>query len=214
MERRTTMPNWVYNSLVIMDKPEVIAKMREQLSAPYEVQEYDWATKESKFVTVNEPFSFWNIIKPTNLAEYWDYADTTQRHPDHWYAWNCRNWGVKWEVRDLEDQTEEEGKHEQMVFFFATAWGVPNEALRELSRQYPTAAIELEFEEETGWGGEHHYLNGVEHIISEYNFQCNDCGLQWGGDPSELTFDEDDDGQHDCKADKDKWQRTKEKTNA
>ena len=210
------MPNWVYNSLVIFAEPEVITKMREQLSAPYETQAYDWQTNQSTTETVNEPFSFWNIKKPTNLAEYYDYEGTTQRHEDHWYRWNCNNWGCKWEARDVEDTSEENGSDSgQMVFTFSTAWSTPNEALIELSRQYPTAAIELEYEEETGWGGETHYLNGVEHTISEYNYQCNDCGLQWGGDPSELTFDEDDDGQHDCKADKDMWKlQTKEETNA
>lgn len=197
------MPNWVYNTLVIHAEPDVIAKMREQLSAPYTSVEYDWQSNESKFVTVNEPFSFWNIKKPTNLAEYWDYEGTTQKHEDHWYSWNIRNWGVKWEAREVEDKMleEEESSDKMLYFMFETAWGIPDQAMLELSRQYPTAKLELEFEEETGWGGEQHYSNGVDTEISGYNYRCNECDLEYAGDPDELTYDED--GNHDCEADKD-----------
>lgn len=203
------MPNWVYNTLVIHDEPEVIAKIREQLSAPFEFQEYDWQTKESKAVTVNEPFSFWNIKKPTNMTEYWDYDGTTQKDDDHWYYWNIRNWGVKWEARDVEDMSEDDSK--MFYVSFATAWGIPDQAMLELSRQYPTAKIELEFEEETGWGGEHHFVNGVDTEVSGYNYRCNECDIQWGGDPDELTYDED--GEHDCKADEGKVWKLEEVAN-
>lgn len=192
------MPNWVHNTLVIHDEPEVIAKIREQLSAPFEFLEYDWQTKENKITTVNEPFSFWNIKKPTNMTEYWDYDGTTQKHDDHWYYWNIRNWGVKWEARDVEDMSEDDSK--MFYVSFSTAWGIPDEALLELSRQYPTAKLELEFEEETGWGGENHYVNGEEEEVSAYNYRCNECGLECAGDPNELTFNEE--GFHDCEADK------------
>lgn len=209
------MPNWVSNSLVIFAEPDVITKMKEQLSAPYPSVEYDWQTKESTTVMVNEPFSFWNIIKPTNLTAYYDSpADNEQRHPDHWYLWNINNWGCKWEARDVEDTSEENGSDGgQWVVTFATPWGVPELALLELSRQYPTASIENEYEEETGWGGETHYVNGVETEVESYNYRCWDCDIKWAGDPSELTYD--DDGQHECKADKGKtYQPTKEETNA
>jgi hypothetical protein len=204
------MPNWVSNSLVIFAEPDVITKIKEQLSAPYPSVEYDWQTKESKTVTVNEPFSFWNIIKPTNLAEYWDYDGTTQRHEDHWYRWNCDNWGCKWEARDVEEHSEAEN---ELNFTFETPWGYPDQALLELSRQYPTASIELEFDEETGWGGEVHFKDGVELEIDGYNYRCYACDMRWAGDPSDLTWE--DDGQHNCKADEGKvWQPLTEEASA
>jgi hypothetical protein len=205
------MPNWVNNSLVIFAKPDVITKMREQLSAPYPSVEYDWQTKETTTVTVNEPFSFWNIIKPTNLTAYYDSpADESQRHPDHWYAWNINNWGCKWEARDVEEHSEDEG---ELVFTFSTPWGVPELALLELSRQYPTASIENEFEEESGWGGETHYVNGVETEVDGYNYRCYACDMRWAGNPSDLTWN--DDGQHNCKADEGKvWQPLTEEASA
>jgi hypothetical protein len=197
------MPNWVNNSVVIFAKPDVIIKMKEQLSAPYPSVEYDWQTKETTTVTVNEPFSFWNITKPTDLNAYYDSpADETQSNENHWYRWNINNWGCKWEARDVEEHSEDEG---ELVFTFSTPWGVPELALLELSRQYPTASIENEFEEESGWGGETHYVNGVETEVEAYNYRCYACDMRWSGDPDELTFE--DNGQHDCKADEGKvWQ--------
>lgn len=170
------MPNWVFNSLSIEAEPQVLTQIRAHLSAPYETQYMDWKTNEPYKAVVEQPLSFWNIIKPTNLDTYYDKPNDKQDHPDHWYAWNIRNWGVKWEAKEVyenDDFTEGEG----ITFYnFDTAWGIPNEAMLELSRQYPTATLELEFEEEGGWGGTIVYTNGCEETTEEYNDKCRQCG--------------------------------------
>jgi len=40
----------------------------------------------------------------------------------------------------------------------------------------PTATLELEFEEEGGWGGTIVYTNGCEETTEEYNDKCRQCG--------------------------------------
>lgn len=168
------MPNWVYNSLVITGEADVIAKIKEQVSAPYETQHFDFVSGTSKPAKVEQPFSFWNIIKPTDIGAYHDKADGDQSGRDHWYNWNLRNWGVKWDASDVDDSGEEDAT--TLVYTFSTPWGIPNEAMLALSEQYPTASLELEFEEETGWGGTIVYDNGCEETTEEYNTKCRQCG--------------------------------------
>jgi len=166
------MPNWVYNSLVIEGDADVLTRIAQQLATPHETQHLDWKTNEVKTEMVEQPFSYWNIIKPTNLDEYYDKPDTKQDHPDHWYSWNTSNWGVKWNASSAERHDTEDGS---LCYTFESPWGIPNEALLTLSKQYPTVTLELEFEEETGWGGTIVYDNGNEETTEEYDNKCRDC---------------------------------------
>jgi hypothetical protein len=171
------MPNWVFNSLVIEAEPQAINKIKAQLSAPYETEHVDWQTNEVVKTMVEQPLSYWNIIKPTNLEAYHDKPNVKQNmmDQDHWYAWNNRNWGVKWDAKDVyfvEPYTEGDT---DLNYRFDSPWGIPDMALRELSRQYPTAKLSLEFEEEQGWGGEYVFTNGVMEIIYEYENRCRQC---------------------------------------
>jgi len=168
--------------LTIDAEPEVLAQIKTQLSLPYETKHLDWRTNELKIEKVEQPFSFWNIIKPTDLDAYYDNPVThDQDGRDHWYNWNIRNWGVKWEAKFGDENHDEDGK--TLCYTFETAWGVPHSALFELSRQYPTATLELEYEEESGWGGCIVFTNGEADETEEYDNKCRDCDalntLEW-----------------------------------
>jgi hypothetical protein len=167
------MPNWCYNSLVITGEADVIAKIRAQVSAPYETQHFDFVSGTSKPEKVEQPFSYWNIIKPTDLDAYHDKPNGKQDGHDHWYNWNLRNWGVKWDASDV---YESDSDDKTLVYTFQSPWGIPSEALSTLSKQHPTASLELEFEEETGWGGTILFENGTEEVTEEYNDKCRQCG--------------------------------------
>ena len=166
------MPNWVYNSLVIEGDADILARINEQLSAPYENKHLDWRTNEVKNEMVEQPLSYWNIIKPDNLDEYYDKPNGKQNHPDHWWAWNNRNWGVKWDASSAELHETEDGS---LCYTFESPWGIPNDAMLALSKQYPSVSLELEYEEETGWGGTVVYDNGCEEVTEEYETKCRDC---------------------------------------
>lgn len=170
------MPNWVMNSLLIEAEPAVITQIKAQLSAPFETRHFDWQTNQQKVETQQQPFAFWNVIKPTDLDAYWDKADTPQTHPDHWYAWNNRNWGVKWDAANCEEIELDNSEGNEVLYNFDTPWGVAEDVFVELSRQYPTARLELEYEEEGGWGGRIVFDNGTSTIEEEYNDKCRDCG--------------------------------------
>jgi hypothetical protein len=62
---------------------------------------------------------------------------------DNWYEWNCANWGVKWDISDV-DLSSEEGSLEMS---FDTAWGPPDEICQALRERYPEADVTWFYDE-------------------------------------------------------------------
>ena len=185
------MPNWCYNSLTIEGNAEDISAVKSQLNTPFQREHDQWnmETKQMEKRTVlypNPVFSFWNIIKPTNLEAYngpqpqVDLSKAITFESDHWYDWNVRNWGTKWDVAiHHEEQYPEteliEDWSDRLIYSFNTAWSPPVSAIEELSKQYPNLTFTLSYEEETGWGGEVELTNGEGKVIEEYENKCRDC---------------------------------------
>ena len=196
------MPNWVFNGLTIQGPKESVTKMKDQLNTPF--VDYIEATgdlaydiKQTKYS--NPVFSFRNIIAPTDIEAYkkqparadvdindpqwWEKTQEVSKVDNSWYNWNIRNWGVKWDVavpnESLNSDTymeETEDEWTASVYYnFNTAWGVPEQALTNLSSQYPDLLFTLSYEEETGWGGEAEILRGVIISQSEYGWKCREC---------------------------------------
>lgn len=189
------MPNWVYNGLTIEGKPESVKKLMEQMNSPFVRVHDQWNVKtqqmEKQQVTYPNPvFAFWNIIKPTDMEAYDgpqpktdSLAEALTFSSDHWYDWNVRNWGTKWDVAISSTETYPNTTIEDTVngdnhvvhYNFETAWSRPMTALLNLSEQYPDLLFTLSYEEETGWGGECEILRGT--VISEsmYDNMCRNC---------------------------------------
>lgn len=134
----------------------------------------------------NPMFAFWNIVKPTDLDTYfgkqpkYDPDKPIAFDSDHWYDWNVRNWGTKWDVANKDadspyNDTTMEQTDNAVIYNFNTAWSPPMPAIIALSSQYPELVFHLFYEEETGWGGDVKIMNGF--ILSEqsYDNQCRDC---------------------------------------
>ncbi len=193
------MPNWVYNGLTVEGKPESVKKMMEQLNTPFVRVHDQWNVKtqqmEKQQVTYPNPvFAFWNIIKPTNMEAYdgpqptdIPLAEIGKFSSDHWYDWNVRNWGTKWDVavsstETYPDTTVEDtanGENHVVHYNFQTAWSRPMGALIKLSEQYPDLLFTLSYEEETGWGGECELLRGTVISESEYDNMCRNCDFAY-----------------------------------
>ncbi len=183
------MPNWVYNSLHVEGTKDEISYIKNQLNQPY-VREHDqWnpatGKMEKKEYTYTNPiFAFWNIVKPTNLEAY-NGPQPEVKMPisfdsDHWYDWNVRNWGTKWDVGvgDEDKYPETELMHDDetvIAYRFNTAWSPPLPAIEALSSQYPNVEFNLSYEEETGWGGEHLFVDGNGSELESYENKCRDC---------------------------------------
>lgn len=186
------MPNWVYNSLTIEGNAEDISALKTQLNQPFQRQHDQWNPKTGEMelqdvLYPNPVFAFWNIIKPTNLEAYNKQADHTLPMEqqllfkgENWYDWNVTNWGTKWDVAIShgEEYPETELMEESetsLAYRFNTAWSPPIPAIEKLSEQYPKLHFNLSYEEETGWGGEYEYEDGVETEIESYDSKCRDC---------------------------------------
>jgi hypothetical protein len=189
------MPNWVYNGLTAQGPHASIKKMKDQLNTPFvdyieATGDLAYSIKETKYS--NPVFSFRNIIGPTDLEAYRKQPSFEDRGNDNsWYNWNLRNWGAKWDVavsdEDKYPETYMEDTEDEatasVYYHFNTAWGIPDEALTNLSSQYPDILFTLSYEEETGWGGEHEYLRGERIEGSEYNWKCKECDYEELGEP-------------------------------
>jgi hypothetical protein len=185
------MPNWVFNSLEIAGSSEDISKLKEQVSKPFTRAHENWdketQSMQAKDYTFSNPiFSFWNIIKPTDLEAY-------AKQPDHsanlsevmeqgndWYNWNCRNWGCKWDVAVSDDSEWPETEllqdtSDSLVYKFNTPWSPPLPAIAELSTQYPNLTFTLFYQEEQGWGGQILFVDGNGAEIESYESKCMDC---------------------------------------
>ena len=70
------MPNWVFNHLAIQGEKSDIDEVKTQLNSPFTTNypTYNTETKayEPSTKTYSNPvFSFWNIIRPTDLDTYY-----------------------------------------------------------------------------------------------------------------------------------------------
>ena len=149
-------------------------------------------------------FAFWNIHSPLEdgitMEEYVqqpDHGKIDMKDPEwfrksvefaktqkDWYSWNTSNWGTKWDVAvsdgDEYPDTElleymSEGEDNWVVYKYNTAWSPAVTILTKLSNLVPNSLLTLEFEEETGWGGEYEIVRGEVKENLEYTNMCYAC---------------------------------------
>jgi hypothetical protein len=79
----------------------------------------------------------------------------------------------------------------KLQYSFNTAWAPPIPAMEKLSKQYPSLKINLDYEEETGWGGEVEFTDGNMLELSEYGWKCRECDAQLDESPwcDECNYD-------------------------
>jgi len=190
------MPNWVFNNVTIEGSPSSVQKLKEQMNKPYTREQENWDkdTDSMLFKTYtysNPVFAFWNIIAPTDMVEYakqpnWVTADIPNKSETDlsWYTWNVNHWGTKWDVGIADNDTypdteliseDTNGENAVLLYTFNTAWGVPIQALTELSSQFPDLLITNEYQEEQGWGGEDEFLRGQFNEGHFYVWRCSNC---------------------------------------
>ena len=190
------MPNWVYNSLSIEGNAKDISAIKTQLNKPYskKFENWDMETNSMQFkeyLFPNPVFAFHNIFNHIEDGisdeEYLQQPDRNQPLEESlmfkgntWYDWNVRNWGTKWDVAISHDEEYPETElmeesETSLAYRFNTAWSPPIPIIQKLSEQYPKLHFNLSYEEETGWGGEYEYEDGVETEIESYDNKCRDC---------------------------------------
>ncbi len=162
------MPNWVHNNLSITGTDAEVQRVKNALSTPFEKIRSNYVDGEyvQETVTIEPTFSFWNIVRPEGEARIkYDESLGAPSAMPFWYDWNCTNWGTKWDA-DAE-LTEHAADHLQYVF--DTAWSPPLDALRTLGSRFPEIHIELDWEEEQGFGGTIVFSGGAVEVTDEYD---------------------------------------------
>lgn len=150
------MTNWVYNNMTVGGSKEQIDKFISDMSQPIPSHIYpegSYISKDGEWkMEENIVFSFWNAVAPTDLEHYFS--------SDHWYNWNCDNWGTKWDAKCEESSLDQldrneypDGSH-SVTYRFETAWGAPNEVFVALAEKYPELEFGITWEEEQGFGAE------------------------------------------------------------
>jgi hypothetical protein len=101
-----------------------------------------------------------------------------------WYSWNNTNWGTKWDVAVVDNDNyantelleyKSEGDDNWLMYKYETAWSPAITILTKLSLLVPTCVLTLEYDEETGWGGEYEILRGEVKEIAEWENRCYAC---------------------------------------
>jgi hypothetical protein len=64
---------------------------------------------------------------------------------DNWYDWCVKNWGVKWNSKDVSVNEE---NNTTLYALFLTAWSTPFELFLVLSEQYPNLTIKVNYADE------------------------------------------------------------------
>ena len=120
----------------------------------------------------------------TNDPDWFPKSVAFAKTQKDWYSWNNSNWGTKWDVavRDEDEypntellEYKSEGEDHWLVYKYETAWSPAVTILTKLSNLVPNCLLTLEFEEETGWGGEYEIVRGNVTELVEYDNQCRDC---------------------------------------
>jgi hypothetical protein len=194
------MPNWVFNGLTIEGGPEEVNKLVTQMNKPFKKIADNWNMETGKmevklYTYPNPVFAFHNIYNHTQAGisdeDYIKQPDHTLPIQEammfkgtHWYDFNVREWGTKWDVAVdpdnkypdtyLEGPTAN-GDNSVVYYNFNTAWSPPFPAISKLSAQYPSLLFTLSYEEETGWGGECEFLRGEQISTSDYGWKCREC---------------------------------------
>jgi hypothetical protein len=166
------VPNWVSNSLNILgDKAEQL-RLAAQVSSNYIMKGQKHVDGKLETVDVeitDEEFSFWNILRPKG-KELEKYNESLTGHglsgsSPFWYDWNLNNWGTKWDVSDCSSDSSPDCTS----YHFQTAWGPPIEVIVELSKQYPTLTLSLDWDEEQGFGAELVITDGEVIVVDEWD---------------------------------------------
>ena len=108
------MPNWCNNTLIITGSKDEIDQIKPLLF---------------KDVENSKEFSFnCAVPQPNNLSHdavsFEEMAEMRNNGIPHWYDWNNRNWGTKWDACNEYDTRVEENK---IVIYFDSAWSPPTE---------------------------------------------------------------------------------------
>ena len=156
------MPNHVYNTLKLTGNYDDLHILKKLLSMPQPIQ---LAEGRLDFQDIN----FYSLISPDeSIWEEYNGPEPKGRSleeslkfaSNHWYDWNIRNWGTKWNAYDkvvCHNLDDESVDSYYITYEFNTAWSPPEGIMKALAKKIYELKLDISFhwtyEEEQGWGG-------------------------------------------------------------
>ena len=161
------MPNWVSNNVNAVGPIEDVRVLVAKVGSPILTHPDSGPAGDDDPV-----FSFMNIVSPWHAGitedEYFSVADSNAP-ANNWYNWNWENWDTKWDACEVSHEFYDRGNEAVAFYRFDTAWSPPIKVIAELSRQFPTLTLTLEFLEEQGWGGEFEFVGGEGVVLRQWD---------------------------------------------
>jgi len=149
------MPNWCHNRVEIYsDNPEDLKQIKSIFKAKRPLHEIipepDWKT-----IPLTEEYLTHHGIKvgelgelpiPPDPDEKWGTPrfKSTGRADERWYDWRIENWGIKWDIGDIDLQDEDP---QQLIYTFETPWGPPEYICSALRKKFENLSITWFFDE-------------------------------------------------------------------
>ena len=149
------MPNWCHNRVEIYsDNPEDLKQIKSIFKAERPLHEIipepDWKT-----IPLTEEYLNHHGIKvgelgelpvPPDPDEKWGTPrfKSTGRADERWYDWRIENWGIKWDIGDIDLQDEDP---QQLIYTFETPWGPPEYICSALRKKFENLSITWFFDE-------------------------------------------------------------------
>jgi hypothetical protein len=149
------MPNWCHNRVEIYsDNPEDLKQIKAIFEAKRPLHEIipepDWKTiplaKEHLTHHGNKVGELGELPVPPDPDEKWGTPrfKSTGRTDERWYDWRIENWGIKWDIGDIDLQDEDP---QQLIYTFETPWGPPEYICSALRKKFENLSITWFFDE-------------------------------------------------------------------
>jgi len=149
------MPNWCHNRVEIYsDNPEDLKQIKSIFESERPLHEIipepDWlntpAATDLKDTADNPIAKKGELPVPPDPDKKWSTPTfkSTGRADERWYNWRINNWGIKWDLDDVETQDWDD---HQIIYTFETPWGPPEYICSALREKFEGISISWFFDE-------------------------------------------------------------------
>ena len=146
------MPNWCYNRVEIYsDNPEDLKQIKSifESKRPLHqiIPEPDWLNTpaETDIIDIaDNPIAKKGELPIRPDPDGNPTFKSTGREDERWYDWRINNWGIKWELEDVETQDWDD---HQIIYTFETPWGPPEYVCPALRKKFENLSITWFFDE-------------------------------------------------------------------
>ena len=139
------MPNWFYFTLNVSGEKKDVQEFVENVKGT------------EKFETEGSEFDFNHFVpQPDNIfrggLSLQDEKKLNEAGIPHWYGWNNKNWGTKWNanVESAFCLSSVDGFPMEYEYEMCTAWAFPSPVMDKMIEMYPNLDFSIVGEEESG----------------------------------------------------------------